>query len=291
MIRLQAERNQYVTTFFLRNRAESEVMVRLLQKKVSDSTLNLTVVACSKGAEVYSLARAIRLARPDLRLNIHAVDISPEIVAFAAKGVYSFTHPDSRQAYIRDDDSPNGEVARNTSRDQNAWMFEYMSSSEIDEMFDVQADQASIKPWLRQGITWLCGDAGDPSLAARIGPQDVVVANRFLCHMRPAAARVCLRNIGSLITPGGYLFVSGVDLDVRTQVARELGWLPVQDLLREVHEGDPSILAGWPCEYWGVEPFDERRSDCQIRYASIFQIGEDTPSGILQLESAGISSR
>jgi hypothetical protein len=37
-----------------------------------------------------------------------------------------------------------------------------------------------------------------------------------------------------MVKPDGYLFVSGVDLDVRTKVARDLGWKPVSDLLREI---------------------------------------------------------
>ena len=43
-----------------------------------------------------------------------------------------------------------------------------------------------------------------------------------------------MRNLAPLIRPGGYIFVSGVDLDVRTRVARELGWQP----LAELHVGD-----------------------------------------------------
>jgi len=141
-------------------------------------------------------------------------------------------------------------------------------------MFEVQGDQARIKPWLKEGINWLCGDASDSKLLGLIGPQEVVVANRFLCHMRPADAQSCLRKLARLVKPGGYLLVSGIDLDVRTTVARELGWKPVPDLLREIHEGDTSIRCGWPLQYWGLEPFDDHRSDWRIRYASVFQIGE-----------------
>ena len=38
-----------------------------------------------------------------------------------------------------------------------------------------------------------------------LGPQDMVVANNFLCHMAPADAEKCLRNIEQLVSPGGYL--------------------------------------------------------------------------------------
>jgi SAM-dependent methyltransferase len=142
----------------------------------------------------------------------------------------------------------------------------------------VEGDQARIKPWLKEGIVWMRGDAGDSELVGALGPQDMVVANRFLCHMEPAAAERCLRNIARLVKPGGYVFVSGIDLDVRTRVAREMGWTPVSDLMREIHEGDPSLECGWPLEYWGLEPFDDDRPDWRIRYASVFQAGEDSLS-------------
>ena len=48
--------------------------------------------------------------------------------------------------------------------------------------------------------------------------------------MAPIDAENCLRNIGKLIDLQGYIFVSGVDLDVRTKVAADLGWKPVQYL-------------------------------------------------------------
>jgi hypothetical protein len=76
-----------------------------------------------------------------------------------------------------------------------------------------------------------------------IGPQDMVVASNFLCHMEPPAAENCLRNIAGLVKRGGYLFVSGVDLEVRAKVARELGWRPIPE---QIHDGDPSVRGDWP---------------------------------------------
>jgi hypothetical protein len=110
-------------------------------------------------------------------------------------------------------------------------------------------------------------------MVSALGPQDIVVANRFLCHMGPEAAEECLRNIVGLVKPGGYIFVSGVDLDVRARVARAMDWKPITDLIKEIHEGDSSLRNGWPLEYWGLEPFRDDRTDWQFRYASVFQIG------------------
>ena len=73
LVRPCDERRQSFGTFFLRNRAELELLRRLLERKASGSSLDITVLGCSKGAEVYSFLWTIRLARPDLRLRTHAV--------------------------------------------------------------------------------------------------------------------------------------------------------------------------------------------------------------------------
>ncbi len=251
-------------------------MRRLLGHQAPGSNLTIAVLACSKGAEVYSIIWTIRSARPDLRLRIHAVDISRDILMFAEKGTYSLNDLDVMMKHNAESVSESEDVTWNTHRDQSAPIFERMTAAEINAMFDVDGDKARVKAWLREGLTWICGDAGDPELTATLGPQDMVVANRFLCHMAPSAAESCLRNIARMVRSGGHLFISGVDLEVRTKVARELQWKPVTDLIREIHEGDVSLRRGWPLEYWGLEPFCERRHDWRIRYASVFQIGENS---------------
>jgi chemotaxis methyl-accepting protein methylase len=273
VVRRFADRKQSFGTFFLRNRPELQLMCRLLDQKDLGSEANIAVLACSKGAEVYSIVWAIRTARPDLKLRLHALDISEEILEFAEGGVYSLAEAVAeKQTNV--DRAASGDVNWNTSRDQIAPILERMTAAEVESMFDVEGDEANVKPWLKEGIRWLRGDAGDPQLLNTLGSQDIVVANRFLCHMQPAAAGKCLRNVASLVKPGGYLFVSGIDLDVRTKVALDLRWKPMTDLIKEVHDGDVSIRRGWPLEYWGLEPFDESRPDWQIRYASAFQLGD-----------------
>jgi hypothetical protein len=89
--------------------------------------------------------------------------------------------------------------------------------------------------------------------------------------MAPADAEKCLRNMAQLVIPGGYLFASGVDLDVRTKVALDLGWDPVVELIAEIHDGD-TLRADWPWGWWSLEPLDRRRRNWQTRYAAAFQI-------------------
>ena len=289
MTLLQADRRQYVATFFMRNRPELELIQRLAGLQVHGSRLNIAVLACSKGAEVYSIAWAIRSVRPDLTLKIQAVDISQDIVHFAEKGIYS-TAPDALGASDREAVAKNGDVDWNTHRDQGASMFERMTKDEVEAMFEVGAVEVRVRTRFKEGITWSHGDAGDPDLIAALGPQDIVVANRFLCHMQPAHAEKMLRNLAKAVKPGGYLFVSGIDLDVRMTVARALGWKPVTDMLRAIHEGDQSLRDGWPLEYWGLEPFRDDAPDWQLRYSSVFQIGEgeNTVSALVLQGSRGI---
>jgi len=282
-VRLYGDRKQYFATFFLRNRPELQLLSKLVDAKPYGSRVDLTVLACSKGAEVYSIALAIRSTRPDLELNIHAIDISQEIVDFASRGIYSMERPQTFSEPERED-APD-KIAWHTSRDQNGWMFERMSNEEMNAMFEISGNEASVKPSIREGIKWMCGDAANSHLNAAIGAQDIVVANRFLCHMNSKEAAACLRNIGRMLKPSGYLFVSGIDLDVRTMVAREMGWHPVQELLREIHDGDPSIRRGWPVEYWGLEPLDDSRPDWLVRYASVFRVGEAA-----QIESVSVDA-
>ena len=250
LVCLRARREMYFGTFFLRNRPALELMRRLADQKANGSTLRIAVLGCSMGAEVYSILWTIRSARPDLKVLLEGVDISKEILSFAEKGIYS----------------------PSTSQSVNASIFERLTETEMVELFNWEGDQAKVKSWLREGITWQLRDAADPELVNILERQDMVVASNFLCHMARADAEKCLGNIAQLVSPGGYLFVSGVDLDVRTKVALDLGWEPVRELIMEIHDGDCSVRADWPWEWWGLEPLNRKRHDWQTRYAAAFRI-------------------
>jgi len=258
LVCLSAKRQQFFGTFFLRNRPALELMRRLAQQKTHGSTLRIAVLGCSIGAEVYSLLWTIRSARPDLRVSLDAVDISEEILSFAEEGIYS----------------------HDTSQFVGASIFERLTEAEKAQIFDWEGERARVKSWLRKGITWRLGDAADPDLVDSLGSQDVVVASNFLCHMSRTDAEKCLRNMAKLVSPGGYLFVSGIDLDVRTKVALDLGWEPVRELIAEIHDGDRSLRADWPWAWWGLEPLNRERHDWQTRYAAAFRIDTTERRGL-----------
>lgn len=269
---LGGDRRQFFGTYFLRNRPQLELIRRLSDQKGESSTLNISVLGCSKGAEVYSILWTILSARPDLKVITHAVDISKEVLEFARGGVYSLKAPELVNERRFERAIGKVELAWNTYRDQNISIFERVSEDEMRVMFDIEGDQVRVKSWIKEEIIWHLGDAGDPEMINVLGPQDMVVANNFLCHMDPPNAERCLRNIARLVNPGGYLFVSGIDVDVRTKVASELGWKPLQDLLEDIHDGDPSVRSDWPFAWWGLEALNKRRNDWKVRYASAFQL-------------------
>jgi chemotaxis methyl-accepting protein methylase len=250
LVRAQSVRGQAFSTLFLRNRPELELIRRLVDREKKGGTLRVAVLGCSTGAEAYSVAWRIRSARPDLKVVLHAVDISKQAVEVAKSGVYSLTTPELTATDIIEGLTPN----------------------QVDEIFERNGNLLKVKAWIQEGITWGVGDAGEPEMLAALGTQDIVVANNFLCHMDPPDAERSLRNIARLVRPNGYLFVGGIDLDVRTSVASDLGWSPLEELLEEIHEGDPWLRQVWPFDYGGLEPLNKKRRDWKIRYAAAFRM-------------------
>jgi chemotaxis methyl-accepting protein methylase len=262
LVRMYAKRTFYFGTFFFRNRSQLELVHRLTAKRTG---LRITVLASSIGAEVYSILWTIRSKRPDLKVVANAVDISKEALDFAQNGVYPLGYSEFANEHI----------------------FASVTKEEMLELFDNEGDRVRIKAWLKEGIIWRVGDAADPQLVALLGPQDMIFANNFLCHMYPVDAERCLRNIVQFVRPGGYLFVSGIDLDVRTRVVRDLMLEPITDSIEDIHNGDSSLRRDWPLTYWGLEPFNMRRRDWRIRYSSVFRVPQNCGSAGLREKPAG----
>ena len=252
LVSRRADRRQFTGTFFLRNRPMLELICRLIAEKPQGSTLNIAVLGCSIGAEVYSILWTIRSARPDLNVRLRAVDNSAEVLKIAEEAVYT----------------------SHTCELVGASIFERLTDAEFEKIFEGDRREARVRPWLREGVSWHLGDASDPGLTSLLEAPEMLIASNFLCHMAPPEAENCLRNIASFLRPGGFLFVSGIDLDVRAKVARDLRWQPVPELIKEIHDGDPTVRGDWPCAWWGLEPRDSRRDDWQMRYAAVFQLNE-----------------
>jgi len=286
LARIEHVRAQAFDTYFLRSRPQLELIRRLVDKKRSGDTLRVAVLGCSTGPEAYSIAWAIKAARPDLKLILHAADISKEAVAFAERGVYPLNAGVGDKRIYDCMAAGRWRICESGSELVGSEIFEAMTADERADVFEFYEDVAVVKHWIRDGINWHVEDAKGPQIVESVGAQDIVVASNFLCHMEDLEADRCLRNIARLVRPHGYLYVSGIAVNVRARVARELGWEPVADLFDEIHEGDIGLRGQWPYHYSGLEPLNKKRKDWKIRYAAAFQLGSATPLPYLSDERA-----
>ena len=138
--------------------------------------MKIAVLGCSIGADVYSILFTIRSARPDIAVNLCAVDKSAEVLNLAKEAVYT----------------------AETSQLVGASIFERVTDAEFQEIFEGDSNGARVRSWIREGINWQLGDAGDPDLVRALGPQDIVVANNFLCIWNKRRRNIaCGTSLGS----------------------------------------------------------------------------------------------
>src|SRR5260370_11053493 len=142
LVRGGDNRRQYFGTFFLRNRPQLELIRQLSYQAENASTLRIAVFGCSNGAEVYSILATLRSSRPELKVLLHAVDISKEVLEIAQKGAYSLTSPEFVGERI----------------------FKRLAELEINKMFERTADEVVVQSWIKDGAIWQVGDVRDPAM-------------------------------------------------------------------------------------------------------------------------------
>ena len=253
-----SERRNYLFTQFCRLPTQNQTLagpvVDFLRPDPQDE-LRIVVFGCSIGAEPYSIASVLRTVRPALRFRLECYDIEPEVVARAQSARYTTTEIST------------GNVTQEF----------------IERTFDAAeaGDAMLVKPAIAERVRFLLGNVLDRSLVDRLGQADVVVAQNFLYHLPRPQAEQAFRNLFALLKPRAALLVDGTDLDMRARLTAEAGLEPCTIALERIHE-ESRLLRGyvWPRVYWGLEPFDARRSDAVRRYATIF----------LRSEHAGVRS-
>lgn len=245
LVNMKHDHIQLTTTYFFRNRAELGQVAEIVC--AAQNNINVLVVGCSEGAEVFSIIMTARKACPNKQLRVMAFDIDETALNLARDAKYS---ADSR-------------------------LFKYVHEDELNRFFVRENDLISVKPELQSDIHWQLGDPTRDPIYSTIPKQDIVFINRLLFHMSLDEAERCLKAAASLVRPGGHLFVSGVDLDLRTRLARNGHWIPVTNRLEDIHAGDESMTMDWPFERWGLEPLDRRHKDWPLRYCAIYRLPEN----------------
>ncbi len=245
-------------THFFRNVPQLEALRDLVLEMNDRASLKMAVLGCSTGAELYSALWMIRTARPGLAVSAVGIDIAETGIQRAIAGIYPLG--------IRE--------------------VEGVTETAYERLFTRQGDALRVQDWLRDGVAWRVANACSATLREEFGAQNIVLANNFLCHMSDRQAENCLRTIVGLLASGGYLFVWGIDLEVRTRVVQALGLIPVTVKLEEIYSADQRAIEVWPLKYWGIEPMDKRLADWPVRYATIFKAPGDMSMAAEQIWSA-----
>lgn len=218
-------------------------MQKIFAKFSSVDSLSITVVGCSEGAEVFTILYTAQNVLPGVKLKVSAFDIDETALNIAKSGSFK---ADSR-------------------------VLSEVTPEESKKIFDKKGEFLQVKDQFRN-VDWYLQDPTRDPVTRTHPKQDIVVANRLLFHMDRKEQYRALKAIVTMVRPGGYLFVSGVDLDVRTRIANEFSLYPIPELVEEIHAGDKTMTMDWPFERWGLEPLSKKERNWMTRYCSVFQM-------------------
>lgn len=239
--------DDHTYTCFLR----SPTQLRLLSGPVLDylqpeGRLEITLLACSNGAEAYTIASWLRRHRPGLDFHIRASDLHAEMVARAEAADYS-----------RD------EVLHSS----------HMTEAFLRETFVARGARHVVRPEIRAHVSFSQASLLDgEGLRAQFGQAPLVIAQNVLFHLPPELSRQAFANLVGLTAPRGALMVAGMHLDERARLAAQFDLAPFTEGLRAIHEeGRAHTPPHWWRVYWGCEPFLPFRHDAARRYATVFR--------------------
>lgn len=220
------------------------VLDRVLGRGVGAPTL--LVFACSNGAEAYTLASELLFRRPGLDFTIRASDPQRTALQKAVSARYSLS-----------------EIAPDLPVPQ-----EFLSRT-----FCRDGEEYVVRPAVRERVRFEQADLLDPELPSRYDSADLVFAQNVLCHMSAPLARRAFDNITRLLKPGSFVFLDGMDLDLRVQLTRQWGLEPLDYKVRATYgHSRAHAPKRWWKYYYGSEPYFPLARDKLARYGTIFLV-------------------
>jgi chemotaxis methyl-accepting protein methylase len=203
------------------------------------------VLGCSNGAEAYSIASVLSRRFPDMPFAIAAYDLKNDLVEQGRTARYS-------ESEVIGSMAPAGFV---------------------EETFVRCADGFIVRPQIAHRVQFDTADVLDERLRERVGAADIVFAQNLMINFQRDAARKAFHNVCDVLDSRAALFVDGMDVDLRARLTRDRGLVPLDFMIREIHEDARKIRgSAWPWIYWGLEPFMDR-PDAKRRYATVFLKG------------------
>jgi len=211
----------------------------------SGERLEILLMACSNGAEVYTIASWLMQQVPGLNFHIHASDLHEELVEYARAGKYT---PDQ------------------------ALQSEYIDQAFLDATFEHVDGSYVVRPEIRARTSFRQANLLDgDGLRKHFGKAPLVIAQNVLFHLSPSQATTAFENLVSLMTPRAVLLVEGMDLGLRSEMTARHALRPLTNDLRQIYEETRvHTPPDWWNYYWGVEPYTPFHPDRERRYATIY---------------------
>lgn len=241
--------NDHTYTCFRRAPAQLRLLTGpILDFIPQEGRLNIVLLACSNGAETYTIASVLRKTHPDLDFHIYASDLHQSMVERAKSAEYT-----------RD------EVLHSA----------YMTDEFLDYTFTAKGDGYIVRPELREHVSFSQADLLDgKALRAKFGQSPLVIAQNVLFHLTPEDTARAFDNLVSLMAPRAVLLIEGMQLDLRVELTSQYGLTPFTQDLRQIYEETRvHTPPHWWRVYWGTEPFLFFRKNRARRYATAFMRG------------------
>ena len=240
-------RDSHTYTAFHRSPAQLDALVHPVVdhvRRTNAGPLRILIFAGSNGAEAYTFASQLTHVRPEITLSLVASDLHQAMVDKAVSATYTLAE------ITQGLDVPAEFIART---------------------FDRDGDRYVVKPALRRITSFEQADLLDPTLSARFGVADVVAAQNVLFHLPPALARDAFARVVAHVRPGGVLMLDGMELDMRVELTRAAGLVPMAYRLRDIYEySRRHIPENWWDLYYGNEPYSRFARHRRHRYGTLF---------------------
>jgi chemotaxis protein methyltransferase CheR len=235
-------------TCFLRTPSQLEALagpvLEFLGARSLGRPLEILVLACSNGAEAYTLASFLSKRLPSLDFRITAADLHQEMVDSARAGSYS---------------------------EDEALQSQFVRPDFVAHTFDKVGDRYVVKPEHKARVTFTQGNLLDEELYKKFSPADIVTSQNVLFHLKPKDARRAFNNIVKLLRPKSVLLLDGMDQPLRIEMTRAHGLEPLEHNLKEIYqESRVHTPLDWWRYYWGSEPYSPFRRDRARRYGTVF---------------------
>ena len=244
-----SRRNQaHIYTRFYRSPCQIEALlshvIPFIDQGKVPRKLSINILACSTGAEAYTVASEVMAGCPGLEFSICASDLHEETVA-------------------------RGQAARYTLAEvfQNADIPDRF----LERTFERMGEDFVIKPEVRAKVSFTRADLLDPFLATRFEPADIVFAQNVFFHLPPDDAITAFDNVVKLLKSRSALFIDGMELDMKERLTAQADLAPLGYKCRQIHtHARKEVPAQWWRYYYGVEPYPVLRAGRLRRYSTIF---------------------